>query len=367
MSNRKRNKTSLFIKIYLGVTIAALAVIVVIWGVLWSFLKAYEASQPQYKIEQIVDALNNGQADEYTDYIHYQVNRLEDDNTYKKYITDKLGSGNIEYTRKSGEYSKDTPVYQLKDGNNPVGVVYLKKSDTKAKFNTPIWEIDRIDNVIGQTKDYTVTVPKGTVISVNGIDLDETYIIEDNAECKNLGNVTKYITAPKMTVYQLTGLAAQPDIKAIGPVYNSELSVESEDNGQIVYGFESTDSLKTEQQDRIITITKTYGNYVTNDVGYSALSPYILPGSYATSYLKNIAKTNIWTASHSANDFDDLTVYNYQIYTDTCFSCEVKFNLVIHTWSQDFTYPTHIKYVFIKSGNAWYVADISLKSDNGHD
>lgn len=48
MSNRKRNKTSLFIKIYLGVTIAALAVIAVIWGVLWSFLKAYEASQPQY-------------------------------------------------------------------------------------------------------------------------------------------------------------------------------------------------------------------------------------------------------------------------------------------------------------------------------
>ena len=61
------------------------------------------------------------------------------------------------------------------------------------------------------------------------------------------------------------------------------LVFESEDNGQIVYGFESTDSLKTEQQDRIITITKTYGNYVTNDVGYSALSPYILPGSYATS------------------------------------------------------------------------------------
>ena len=47
---------------------------------------------------------------------------LEDDNTYKKYITDKLGTGNIEYTRKSGEYSKDTLVYQLKDGNNPVGV-----------------------------------------------------------------------------------------------------------------------------------------------------------------------------------------------------------------------------------------------------
>ena len=42
MSNRKRKKTSLFIKIYLGVTIAALAVIAVIWGVLWSFLKAYE-------------------------------------------------------------------------------------------------------------------------------------------------------------------------------------------------------------------------------------------------------------------------------------------------------------------------------------
>ena len=57
MSNGKRNKTSLFIKIYLGVTIAALAVIAVIWGVLWSFLKAYEASQPQYKIEQVVHLL----------------------------------------------------------------------------------------------------------------------------------------------------------------------------------------------------------------------------------------------------------------------------------------------------------------------
>ena len=34
MSNRKRNKTSLFIKIYLGVTIAALPVIELKWGVL---------------------------------------------------------------------------------------------------------------------------------------------------------------------------------------------------------------------------------------------------------------------------------------------------------------------------------------------
>lgn len=358
----KKNKSSVFIKIYLGVTLAVLIVIAIVWCVLWNFLKAYEASQPQYKIDSIVNELNDGKVDEYIRYIQYQTGELEDDAVYKKYINDKLCSGNMEYTRKSCEYSKDTPVYQLKVSGNNAGVVYLKKSDKRAGFNTPIWEIDRIDNVIEQTKDYTVTVPKGSQVMVNGVSLEQSYVIDDNAECKNLGNVTKYITAPKMTVYKLTGLVSQPDIKVTGPVYNSELEPESDEDGQIVYGFESTDSLKAEQEERIIAITKTYGNYVTNDVGYSALSPYILPGSYATSYLKNIAKTNIWTASHSANDFDGLTVYNYQIYTDTCFSCEVKFNLVIHTYSQDFTYPTHIKYVFIKSGNTWYVADISLKS-----
>ena len=92
-----------------------------------------------------------------------------------------------------------------------------------------------------------------------------------------------------------------------------------------------------------------------------SFSPYILPGSYAYSYLSRISRTNIWLEVSREPAFSDMKVYNYQSYTKDCFSCEVSFDLQVSYNSGSFKdYPTHMEYIFVKRSGKWYIADMVM-------
>jgi hypothetical protein len=359
--DNKMEKKKVFWKIYITVYSAIILVVVIGWIVLWSFLNAYEKSQPEQEVNKIVEEFTRDNVDFLMYYINDEPSNLENDEMIRNYISNKIGEGNWEFNKELGAYTKESPVYQLKKDGNKVAVVYLSKQDTKGAFRTPKWQLEKVDGIFSEAMDYEIKVPKGSKVSVNGFDLDASYIVEDDAVCENLGNVTKYIDTPKMTIYKVYGLLLKPEITALGPIYSNCLEVEKEEDNRIEYAFEQNDSFIQSQEERIKEITRLYGNYVTNDIRFSSLSPYILSGSYAYSYLRKLVEANMWYAPHSSTEFQNMTVFNYQIYSDICFSCEVTFKHVVHRNSQDFEYPTHLKYIFVKSSGTWYVADISLK------
>ena len=125
--------------------------------------------------------------------------------------------------------------------------------------------------------------------------------------------------------------------------------------------FEAFTKLIEEQESRIKEITEIYGKYVVNYESFAKLSPYILPGSYAYSYLSRISRTNIWLEVSRKPAFSDMKVYNYQSYTKDCFSCEVSFDLQVSYNSGSFKdYPTHMEYIFVKRSGKWYIADMVM-------
>lgn len=151
------------------------------------------------------------------------------------------------------------------------------------------------------------------------------------------------------------------EIKATGPVYNSELELISSTDNVYEFGFEANGKLIEEQESRIKEITEIYGKYVVNYESFAKLSPYILPGSYAYSYLSRISRTNIWLGVSREPAFSDMKVYNYQSYTKDCFSCEVSFDLQVSYNSGSFKdYPTHMEYIFVKRSGKWYIADMVM-------
>lgn len=366
----KKRKRTIFWKIYIGFTAAALVGIGVLWVVLWRFMAAYEQSQPEYLVEQVVEAFASGDTDYVLQFVDTAPSAFETAETLKQQAADKLGEGNWEYIRKAGDYSKDAPVFQLKKDGEKAAVIYLKQQSARGSFNTPRWELDQITDLIDSGDNYRITVPAGSSVTVNGTVLDAQYITADGLACENLGNVAKYIEAPKMTCYTIKGLWEEPEICVVGPVYQTALTCQENTQEQdtegvsyqtYVYGFECDEDFAAAQESRIMEITKLYGNYVTNDAGFGSLSPYILRDSYAYEYLQKVAQTNKWYAAHTSTEFRDLKVFGYQIFTADCFSCEVTFHHVVHTQSQDFSYPTHIQYIFVNKENVWYVADLSLK------
>ena len=144
-------------------------------------------------------------------------------------------------------------------------------------------------------------------------------------------------------------------------MYNSELELISSTDNVYEFGFEANGKLIEEQESRIKEITEIYGKYVVNYEGFAKLSPYILPGSYAYSYLSRISKTNIWLEVSREPAFSDMKVYNYQSYTKDCFSCEVSFDLQVSYNSGSLKdYPTHMEYIFVKRSGKWYIADMVM-------
>ncbi|MGN0329325.1 MAG: hypothetical protein ACI4D4_10155 [Lachnospira sp.] len=361
----KKKEKGIFWKIYGIVVILSLIVIAGVWVLLWNFLSAYEKSQPEHVADKVVAELNDKKADAISCYLSEEVSELQDKTLYEEYISNFLSEfldGEWSYAKKSGEYSKESPVYKLKKDGKSMAVLYLKMEEDRAAFNTPRWSVDRIEGIETKGRTITIEVPKGSEVTFNNTLLSAEYVTEDDVENSRLGNVSNFITAPKMTIYSVKGIYTEPQISVKGPVYGEPLSVDDMEDDKYVYGFESGSTEVANQESRIITISKTYGNYVTNDLKFSSLSPYILPDSYAYDFLWGVSSTNYWFTEHTSTDFENMKVYNYQVYTDDCFSCEVTFDQIVMRGSKKYTFPTHIKYIFVKKDGQWYVADISLKS-----
>lgn len=330
---KKTIKIPLFWKIYITVVTIVLIGFVVLWSILWTALKKYEQSRPEYAMDKVIEQIQLQDTGDFTKYVHTGENAYEGsealDEAVREYIKNVLCEGEWAYTKKSGEHTNDNPVYQLKkDGQKTDIIIYLEKRSKNE------WTIADVSGLSCEGKTYEIIVPENSEVTVDGNKLGSEYVTETK-DAEVLSNVAKHINMPKTTTYHIEN------------VYE--------------FGFEANSKLIEEQESRIKEITEIYGKYVVNYEGFAKLSPYILPGSYAYSYLSRISKTNIWLEVSREPAFSDMKVYNYQSYTKDCFSCEVSFDLQVSYNSGSFKdYPTHMEYIFVKRSGKWYIADMVM-------
>lgn len=94
--------------------------------------KKYEQSRPEYAMDKITEQIQLQDTGDFTKYVHTGENAYEGsealDEAVREYIKNVLCEGAWAYTKKSGEYTNDNPVYQLKkDGQKTDIVIYLEK------------------------------------------------------------------------------------------------------------------------------------------------------------------------------------------------------------------------------------------------
>ena len=113
---KKTIKIPLFWKIYIIVVTKVLIGFVVLWSILWTALKKYEQSRPEYAMDKITEQIQLQDTGDFTKYVHTGENAYEGsevlDEAVREYIKNVLCEGEWTYTKKSGEYANDNPVYQ---------------------------------------------------------------------------------------------------------------------------------------------------------------------------------------------------------------------------------------------------------------
>ncbi len=367
---QRLKQAPLFWKIYAAAVGLSAVCIAAALIVLWNFLAAFEKSQPDRLVKEIVTGLNSDKTEYITDSVEGFLSEFETGDKIKNDIIGELSDGEWTYIKRMDIYTNENPVYQLnRDGKNS-GTVTLKQSDKKGSFNMAEYEIDDVDIVMPDTSDYTITVPEGAAVTVNDIELSDSYISQKDAECPDLANLEDITDVPGMTVYTVKGLVKEADIKAVGSVHKEELDIahreqEKTDEGvvcnNITFSFENNKELVADQTERIKEISKAYSLFANHAIGLGELSKYIIPSSPAYKYMKMVADNNIWSIGRTEGDISGFEILNCQVYSEECFSCEVKFNYVVQTVIKKEEFPTYVKYVFVKKDDGYYMADFSLK------
>ena len=196
------------------VVYAVLALTGIFFGLrwFWGFIEAYEASRPHVPIDAYMETMTPERVvDGCQELIDSTDGNLQDAESVRRYLLDTL-SEPITYARKASECTETSQTYVLRSGKQVVGSFTIV-SDREDEYGFTPWILEKesfdMSYLMG-TEKITVTIPDGcgVQISVNGVVLDESYII--NSESTEFELLEDFYGKYDLPVFTLNTYEAGP-------------------------------------------------------------------------------------------------------------------------------------------------------------
>lgn len=179
--------------------------------------------------------------------------------------------------------------------------------------------------------DYKVTIPASyTICGAEPVSLEAAAL----KPIEELKYAKEYCPdVPDAATYILRLLSSEPDFRILDGEGNEvDFTIENR-QVTIVENFAGQDSLSLSVDIDPLEVAKLWSLFMTQDLtgannGYGQISPYLIQGSY----LQDVAwqwATGIditFTSTHTLKDppFQVETVSNYVVYSENCFSCDIR-------------------------------------------
>lgn len=183
--------------------------------------------------------------------------------------------------------------------------------------------------------DYKVTIPSNyTIQGVETVPL-EAALLEPIEELKYAKEYCPEV--PDTATYILSILSEEPSFKILNN-NGEEVEFIIEDRMVTVEGFDAQDSLPIAADIDPLEVAKLWSLFMTQDLsgsnyGYGKLEPFLIKDSYlqgvAWKWATGIDIT--FTSSHTLKDppFQVEAVSNYVLYSENCFSCDIRLEKVM--------------------------------------
>lgn len=353
---KKLGKFAKFIIIY---SCAAIAVMIAVWGLLYAFLSDYEESRPAVAMNKIMSDFNADNVDKVLDSANTITNEFETIDLITKFLQSQLEGKEISYKKSNSEYSESTPIYIVYANDSPLAKIELTKAG-KNFFKFDKWQLGSISTYDVSSKAFsksvTVTVPSGSTVSLNGVAVDNKYIKNDNITFDPCKNVGEFVTTPTLTEYEVTGLLFEPDITV---EYNNTPLTLSGENGVYNCSYPEDAALLEAQKSTIINTAEAYGKYIINRGSLAGLKQLMV--GTAEVYISDIPA--VWAFLYGKQytyEFRNESITNFKKYSDSCFSCDMYYDLYVNWGYGDKTYETSMTYVYVLIDGNWYVADFVI-------
>ena len=366
-NRRKQGKKvpvyGIFMLIYI---IVGLIICFHLWNKLEKYLIDLEASLPKYGMDEVMAAISENRVD---DIVRQDtlvtIAKYEGLDEYRGLIKEKLSSGEVTM-QESKQATKEVPRYTVLAGGQPVMDVSLKVVG-KNDHDLDLWGYDKIyadDYSIGDTV-YEVTVPDGSVVTVNGHTLTDADIAKDEngeqkvAEIADLKVISQYLDhIPSFVTYAVKGFIVEPHFSAVDKDGNAmELA---RDGNTYSAGLPFYAEEAAEVEALVPTIMEAYGlHFIGKNTG--GVYKYLLPDSQYKEDVKSVVTYFYPTERITSYSFSNETCSDFVTYSHDCVSCHVYFDLIVKFNSAAYKTKnegTDATWIFLKRDGTWYLSQV---------
>ncbi len=289
---KKKKKSGIGFTIFMIVYIA-LFVTCAYFGLnfLWDYMEAYEASRPNNTVKAYMEQLTNEHiVDQCQATIDQIDHNLQSEEECRKILLAQL-EGGIRHAKKTKECTDTRLVYVLRAGTKVVGEFAIEANEPD-QYGFTTWEVadESFDMSYMIGKPQTVTAPDACIVTVNGVALDESYIIEDNIPYEDIKEYYDDYELPCQVTYEA------------GPLLGEFQMVITDQDGNVVTFDENTDwsvyylNCTDEELQKVDDFAELFleryvdftgSNKNTRHTTYNALIKHVLEGSDLAKRLKD--------------------------------------------------------------------------------
>lgn len=328
------------------------------------WLKDYEAAQPTVKCQQVFDQLfgNPDWAQLYrlagdptgTGTNKYDT-QFENSDSYVKYMTEKVGSQELNYVETSAGISGNKK-YIVRLGSEKVATFTLNGHGEKIT-DIPDWQLAGVEIFVNRQESIKIRKLENHVAYVNNQPLDDSYTIQiastkadanlapEDQIRTSIQEVTGLLTTPELLVYDQTGAPIQV-------LYN-------QDSGMFE---EQTDAIAMTEEERsaVFGALEAYAGFMINASGSrAALAKYFDGGS---STYNDIIKMGgeLWMNTDYGHTFLNEEILGYTKHSADLFT--VRASMTMHVKCKDGTekdYDVNQSMYFSNKNGKWVCTEMT--------
>ena len=360
-NGKKMSRYKKFLIIFSGALLAILIIGSIIFA---AFLKSFEDGQHSHIAENIVENYSSSsKLKKYLNDNKSDINCLEDFDTLVDSYVASVDGKNITYVYDTSSTS-ETPAYFITADGAKVARVTMER-DGDGAFGLQRWKVGKLDitSYVPGTKSFDIMVPEGSSVTVNGTELDRSYITNEGIPVALQNSVQFIKEAPNYVTYTVSGFTKTPEVTAVDEL-GSSLKLSSTES-TFMAGPETSAAFVEEVKplvERGLESWSTYFIYMSHN-----LDLYILKECELYKYIfggDGYDPINPWLYNWEQivdYYYTEFEVSNIVRYTDDCFTCDVKYHLDI-TFSEagmkDDNQELDATWVWVTDNGSWSISDI---------
>lgn len=348
--NRNR-KFPVFYTVYFSLIIIFFIALFFVLKTVKIKLAEYEASRPYHTVDAVMEEyFKPGCSEKLIKASGYEQSPFEDRSVVVNAVEKFLSDGAECYAVTTGS---DELKYSVTSGDLKFASFVVAPSGEKDEADYDIYELKSVELLLAGSRAVNIEAPEGSKVYLNGILLTENEITEREELDKDT-RLPEEIPAEAVVTYEVKGLMEIPVVTAKDKFGRNIDDIKNEDDVffDVPKTYEETPFDVTE---RALAAGEALAAYMQLDAGFWKIGQYV--DSSSDLYYELMTSAVNWADPHNGYSIENPTVTEYEVWSDTVYTCRVKFLHVLYNWGGNFENYFDTTFYYKLENGTWLIYD----------